>query len=837
MRQKIDFGIDLGTTNSAIAFMQDGEAVIIKSDDNQMDTTPSCVAFNKKQAIFIGLNAKQFIEKETINFQKNGKQLPLNGYQEFKRTMGTDQNYYSSNMDKNYNSEQLSAEVLKKLKGYVREEDVNAAVITVPAMFKQSQLDATQRAAELAGFSYCELLQEPIAASIAYGIKASQESGYWLVFDFGGGTFDAALMHVEDGIMKVVDTEGDNHLGGKDLDVAIVDQLLIPQISRQCSLEVTIDDNAQKELLQNALKGYAERAKIALSSKSEWKEFLEDIGEDDDGEEIEADVSITLAEYEQAVSHIFQRAIDIAKNVLSRNNLFGSDLTSLIMVGGPTFQQTLRRMLQEQITPNVDTSIDPMTAVAKGAALFASTKDIPRDLQKRDISKAQLTLKYPETTVETSENLGIRIDRDESTANLPNSFILEIIRNDGAWSSGKLSIDNDMDIVELQLVPGKTNQFNIKLFSSEGSVIPCEPSAITIIQGLKIASATLPYSVGLEIFDSVQTKQGVFTLEGLEKNKTLPAKGKGKFKTMKDIRAGMRADELIIPIYEYRQEGSRAITNTFFGQMTITGADIPSFLPSGSEVEVTLNIDASRRGQLSVYIPAIDESFDLAIESQIEKDVSSTELKREIREARRVAISLASEGNIEAEKKLQELNEVENLLDARGEDRDTKQKVKTQLQETFVDLDKYEENDAWPKAKNELDEAMARLRRLNEEEGNAKTRSMMFDYESEANQIINKQDIKGAKKLAEQIQNLSFDIQSQNINFWVGFIIYADEEFNSIKWIDEREAYRAISQAKKMLNSNPTFDQVVVAVQTIVCLMSPESQAEMQNANTSLLRR
>lgn len=837
MRQKIDFGIDLGTTNSAIAVMQDGESTIIKSDDNQMDTTPSCVSFNKKQARFIGLSAKQSIEKEAINNFKNRRAVEPNGYQEFKRTMGTDQLYRSSNMGADYTSEQLSAEVLKKLKGYVLEEDVNSAVITVPAMFKQSQLDATQRAAELAGLSYCELLQEPIAASIAYGIKASQESGYWLVFDFGGGTFDAALMHVEEGIMKVIDTEGDNHLGGKDLDIAIVDHLLIPQISKQCSINETITDNYQKKLLQDAVKGYAERAKIALSSKSEWKEFLEDLGEDDDGEEIEADVHITLAQYEEVVQHIFQRAIDIAKDVLSRNNLSGKDLTSLILVGGPTFQQTLRRMLQEQITPNVDTSIDPMTAVAKGAALFASTKDIPRNLQKRDSSKAQLTLKYPETTVETSENIGIRIDRDQSTANLPNNFILEIIRNDGAWSSGKLTIDNDMDIVELQLVPSKSNQFNIKLFSSDGSIIPCEPSSITIIQGLKIANATLPYSVGLEIFDSLATKQGVFALEGLEKNKTLPAKGKGKFKTMQDIRAGVKSDELIIPIYEYRQEGSRAITNTFFGQMIITGADIPSFLPTGSEVEVTLNIDASRRGKLSVYIPAIDESFELTIESQVDKDISQIELKREIREARRVAIELASEGNTAAEKKISELNEVENLLESRGEDRDTKQKVKTQLQETFVELDKYQENDAWPKAKDELDEAMARLRRLNEEAGNAKTRSMMYEYESDSSQISHKQDIKGANKLKEQIDKLCFDIQSQSIDFWIGFIIYADEEFNRIKWIDEREAYRTINQAKQMLNNNPSNNQVILAVQSIVHLMSPESQAEMRNANTSLLRR
>ena len=837
MRQKIDYGIDLGTTNSAIARMEDGEAFIIKSDDNQMDTTPSIVAFNKKQAVFVGLSAKNALERESVSFHRNRKKAEPNGYQEFKRTMGTDHQYTSSNMQRSYTSEELSAEVLKKLKGYIRDEEVTSAVITVPAMFRQSQLDATQRAAELAGFSFCEVLQEPIAASIAYGVKANATTGYWLVFDFGGGTFDAALMHVEEGIMKVVDTEGDNHLGGKNLDNAIVDQLLIPELQKQCELSDTLENESTKKLLQDALKKYAEEAKIALSSKEKWSYFLEDLGEDDDGEEIQADLDISLEQYEKVVSPIFQRAIDIVQDVLKRNNLSGRDLESLILVGGPTFQQTLRRMLKEQITENVDTSIDPMTAVAKGAALFASTKDIPGDLQKRDSSKAQLSLKYPETTVETHENLGIRINRDQSTANLPETFVLEIIRGDSGWSSGKVIVEGDVEIIELMLNEGKTNQFNIKLSGPDGSNIPCEPSSITIIQGMKIANATLPYSVGIEVYDTVDNKQGVYPLAGLEKNKTLPAKGKGKFKTMQDIRAGVKSDELIIPIYEYRQEGSRAITNTFFGQMIITGADIPSFLPTGSEVEVTLNIDASRRGKLSVYIPAIDESFDLTIESQVEKDISQIELKREIREARRVAIELASEGNTAAEKKISELNEVENLLESRGEDRDTKQKVKTQLQETFVELDKYQENDAWPKAKDELDEAMARLRRLNEEAGNAKTRSMMYEYESDSSQISHKQDIKGANKLKEQIDKLCFDIQSQSIDFWIGFIIYAGEEFNRIKWIDEREAYRTINQAKQMLNNNPSNNQVILAVQSIVHLMSPESQAEMQNANTSLLRR
>ena len=840
MRQKIDFGIDLGTTNSAIAVMQDGESIIIKSDEGQqMDTTPSCVLFNKKKTMFVGLQAKQGIARDAVRNFKQRKSTPPNGYQEFKRNMGTDYQYVSDHMDRQYSPEQLSAELLKKLTGYVRDETINAAVITVPAMFEQRQLDATQRAAELAGFDYCELLQEPIAASIAYGIKPNSTDGYWLVFDFGGGTFDVALMHVDEGIMKVVDSEGDNHLGGKDLDDAIVDHLLIPQLLEQYELEDTVSTSEGKKLLQMALKFYAEEAKIALSSKSKWTGFIEDIGEDDDGEEIEAAIEITLDRYSTVISPIFQKAIDITLDLIARNNLSRTDLNSLILVGGPTFQQTLRRMLEEQITENIDTSIDPMTAVAKGATLFASTKDIPRDLQKRDMSKAQLTLKYPETTVETEEHLGLRVDREGSTTDLPANFTLEVIRGDGAWSSGRLTVENDVELLELQLNAGKTNHFQIKLFTPEGNAIACEPSSLTIIQGVKIASATLPLSIGLEIYDTLSTKQGVWPVSGLEKNKTLPAKGKGTFKTMQDIRPGMHEDIIEIPLYEmnYGKEGSKALLNTKYGVFKITGADLPSFLPKGSDIEITLNIDSSRRGNLSVYIPAVDESFDIIIKSEISTDTPTTTLKREINQARTTARGLASTGNRKAEEKLQELDKAEKLLDERGEDRDTKEKISSQLKETLIELDSYEEQDSWPKAELALENALESLREINEQNGNARTRNIFYDFESQTRQIIAKQDIIGAKKLEEDIGSLKFSLMTEDISFWISFIVYMDEEFNNIDWTDESAAFSGIQQLKRLLQTDPSKEQLEDAVLSVARLMTPESRAEMENVDTSLLRR
>lgn len=840
MRQKIDYAIDLGTTNSAIARMDAGEALIIKSDDNQMDTTPSCVSFNKKKTMFVGQNAKNEIEREASSAFRSRRQATSNGYFEFKRTMGTDHKYESVYMERSFSSEELSAEVLKKLRGYIRDEEVGSVVITVPAMFKQNQIDATQRAAELAGFKYCELLQEPIAASIAYGIKANANSGHWLVFDFGGGTFDAALMHVDDGIMKVVDTEGDNHLGGKNIDSAIVDQLFIPEIAKQCKIDGILDDELSKKLLQDALKRYAEQAKIALSSKSSWDLFLEDFGSDDDGEEIQVDLSISLEQYEKVCGSLFQKAVDICKQLLERNKLSGSDLSSIVLIGGPSFSQTLRRMLREQISSRIDTIVDPMTAVAKGAALFASTKNIPSDLQKRDTSKAQLTLKYPETTVETHENLGIRIDRNKSTANLPTSFSIEIIRADRGWSSGKVEMDGDAEIVEVVLNDGKANQFDIKLFGPDGSIIPCEPNSITIIHGLKIANPTLPYSIGLEVYNTTDGKQGVYAFEGLEKNNTLPARGKGSYKTAKDIRPGNRADKFTVQFYQfsYGDEGSRAILNDLSGGVTVTGEQLPAMLPAQSEVKLTLSIDASGRASLSIYIPTLDETIDHQFESSTQKSEDVSDLLMDVEQAREIVEKLeSSEQPANVSEFKNELNEVERLLNNRGNDVDAKFLAREKLQKTFIALDKIESTNMWLELEANLDSAMEFLLINDQRYGNEKSLQLVADYQKRVRHAKAEKKHNAAKQLLDEIHAFSFALVGQDIGLWISWIKEYDRDFETTEWTDKREARRVLNDAKSMIATNPSKSKAEEAVRTLWSLMPKEKREAAQRASDDILRQ
>lgn len=221
-RSTVDFGIDLGTTNSAVAVLRGVDADVIKNNEDS-DTTPSAVWIDRRDQLRVGRAAKERSESD-----------PDNTAAEFKLRMGTARESVSfAASGRGLSPVQLSAEVLKSLRADVRQrlgEDIEAAVVTVPAAFDMSACDATRAAAEAAGLRFSPLLQEPTAAALAYGFQSSDEDARWLVYDLGGGTFDAAVIQLRDGEFTVLNHRGDNYLGGKLIDWRIVEELLIPAV-------------------------------------------------------------------------------------------------------------------------------------------------------------------------------------------------------------------------------------------------------------------------------------------------------------------------------------------------------------------------------------------------------------------------------------------------------------------------------------------------------------------------------------------------------------------------------------------------------------------------------
>ena len=559
---KMKYGIDLGTTNSAICKMENGEPTI-KKTDTLKDTLPSCVSFTRKKQVRVGDSAMNDLKQDKARSTKTMQSTNSNVFIEFKRTMGLDTQYVSSYMERGFSSEELSSEVLKTLKSFIGDDTVEAAVITIPAKFKAPEIAATMRAAKLAGIEQCSLLQEPIAASMAYGLSTDKKDGYWLVFDFGGGTFDAALLSVEEGIMQVRDTEGDNYLGGKNLDYAIVDNIIIPYLQDNYSIDGIMADSQKREILRDAVKYYAEVAKNQLSFKTsvDIMSQIDEFGEDDEGEPIELDMVITQEQLAEVVTPIFQKAVDIVKGLLKRNNL--QDVNSLILVGGPTYSPVLRQMLREQVTPNVDTSIDPMTAVARGAALYATTQEYETDNDKSlGEQSVAVSIDYESTSVQTMEYAVIKLLPEECKGVRGKNLVFEVTSGDGSWSSGRLALNSTGDAVECPLKEGRANAFIVSVYDETGNKLPCVPNEFTIIQGSQVGSATLPYNIGIEAYDSLLERKVFVSLKGLEKNQSLPAVGvRNGLKVPHALNPGNECDVMRIPIYqgEYNNEGSSAI--------------------------------------------------------------------------------------------------------------------------------------------------------------------------------------------------------------------------------------------------------------------------------------
>lgn len=828
-RIKIDYGIDLGTTNSAISRMENGEPTI-KKTDTLKDTMPSCVFINKKKAIQVGDSAYNALKRDKLKAMGTWNDTDSNAYIEFKRTMGTDKKYPSSNLGKELSSEELSAEVLKTLKSFVKDENVNSIVITVPAAFKNNQKEATREAAQLAGFNHIELLQEPVAASMAYGLDSNKKDGFWLVFDFGGGTFDAALLKVEDGIMKVIDTEGDNYLGGKNLDFAIVDEIILPYIQENFVIDSILADDGKKQILRNAMKFYAEETKIQLSF-NDAHNILSDLGdipgEDDEGEEFELDITVTQTDLAKAVSPVFQKAIDICTDLLKRNNLQGSSLDSLILVGGPTFSPVLRKMLEEQIC-KPDTSVDPMTVVSKGAALYASTVDVSEDVreQTRDKSKIQLEIGNESSTVEMEEFVPIKILAEKTEGEIPEKVFAEVTRGDKAWSSGKVEINTIGDVVEVQLNEGKTNNFDVVLYDDKGNMLECEPSSFSIIQGSKISNPTLPYNVGIELKDRATGKVAFRTLKGLEKNQSIPATGtRNGLKTQKQIRPGMDSDFIRIPIYEgeHGADGTRAVYNEHVSDIRISGADLYALLPENSDVDLTVKVDRSEKITVTAFFPYLDHTEEVTIESK-KSAIEADWLANEIRKAKGSLQELTADGNSDSaalDKISDDLAEVEKSFENNKGDVGGRQEVLANLRKSLKKIDDLNEVKEWPKLEEALKEEFYRLEKANNDLGNDRTTQVVDQFRKQLDEVVRSKDAKLGNVLLDEMH--SFFFQMTMIYQLIGFIRDFNENFGKYHWRDASRARGLINEGLQVIGQSPTTEELRPIVISLINLL-PEDE-------------
>lgn len=819
-RLKIDYGIDLGTTNSAICRMEKGKPVVKKIEVTD-DTMPSCVFFNKKKGIVVGASAYRSMKSDKRRATKSWANSSSNTYVEVKRTMGTDKMYHSSNMGRDYSSEELSSEILKALKSFITDESFRSVVITVPAKFTVNQKTATMQAAKMAGFDQCELLQEPIAAAMAYGLTTDEKDGYWMVFDFGGGTFDAALLKVEDGIIQVFDTEGDNYLGGKNLDYAIVDNIIIPYVKENYVIDEILADPTKKEVLRDAMKTYAEDVKNQLSfkAKEDIISNLGDLGEDDEGEEIELDLTLSQEQVFNVMRPLFQKAVDICKTLLARNGMTNDLINKLILVGGPTHSPLIRDMLKEQITEKVDFSIDPMTAVATGAALYASTKDVDMATQDIEVGTIRLDIGYESTSVETTEYVSVRLNKDESGTNAPSSVFVELIRGDQAWASGKKEIGTSGDVIDVQLKEGCPNSFSVMAYDRQGNNLPCFPEEFTIIQGTKIGSAPLPYHIGFAVWSDQKKKIVFVPAKGLEKNKPLPAKGVlNNQRTSSELRPGVMTDFLQIPVYqadEYR-DGASASLYEHVADVIVTGADVNHYIPEGSIVDVTLFVDSSEMMRLEVFFNQTDETIEKELDTSTKQMTQKDDISRGLNEAQNKINSLRNEGV--------DVSDLQGVLDdvSTENENNTENKMVIQhLKEVLRKIEECDDDAEWKRVEKKLYSEFSELEKDQRKYGDYSTGRQVELFRTQLNDVVKRKAIKEADALTEQIHRL--DYQIAEIEYLIGNLNYFKNKFNSIMWVDTARARELLNEGFTIIGSDPTADKLRPIANELFDLLPPDN--------------
>jgi len=368
-------GIDLGTTNSEVAVMEAGKPVIIKSAEGQ-PYFPSIVAFTKDGEMLVGEPAKR---QAVTN--------PEGTIHRIKRKMGTNEKVKIRG--KEYTPEQISAFILQKIKKDAEEflgEKISDAVITVPAYFNDDQRQATKDAGRIAGLNVRRIINEPTAASLAYGLDKEGDHKI-AVYDFGGGTFDITLMEVGDGVFEVLSTNGDTQLGGSDMDKALVDYLS-DEFKKQHGVDLRKDPKALQRLYEAA-----ENAKMELSSTIQTDINLPYITVVDN-EPKHLEMKLTRAKFEELIAPIVDKTEEPCRQALKDAKLKPEDIDHIVLVGGTTRIPLVKKKVEEIFGKPPKRDVDPMECVAIGAAIQAGilSGEVDKEIVLLDVTPLTLSI-------------------------------------------------------------------------------------------------------------------------------------------------------------------------------------------------------------------------------------------------------------------------------------------------------------------------------------------------------------------------------------------------------------------------------------------------------------
>ena len=595
-------GIDLGTTNSVIC-SYDGRDTRIWKSPEQNDVTPSAIFLDRRGRRYLGQRAYD-----------NAHHNPDAAATLFKRLMGSSTPIELAAAGVTMTPEKCSAEILKLLFSYlpeeIRQDEERGTVVTVPAAFDQMQKEATLAASEMADLGLVALMQEPVAA-VMTAMKYGQREGNFLIYDLGGGTLDLAVATNRGGRINLLANGGLAVCGGRDFDRVMVEKMLRPWLLENFDLPEDFMELPEYRALARMAGWAAEKAKIELSGReesvisvSEDEARLRDRG----GEDIYMDLTVKRQAFNALIDERMEDTLAAAREVISRAGLDDRDINQVLFIGGPTQYKPLRDKICGGLGLTDDLQLNPMTAVAEGAAIFAESLDWSSKSRQRKSSRGQwnsgesdpLKLSYQARTPRSTAKVLIN-----KPANHPGAeFIID--RTDGQWSSGRLKLSAETAL-DLPLLQNGESVFKMAVFDSESQPIVLPDNRLVITRTASVVeSIPASHSVGVEVLESMGRKPVLDYL--VKAGDPLPQKGRRVFKAAVSIEAGS-SGSLNLKLWEGEIEDP-ITDNRPVGVLKISGRDFSTgLIPAGAELVCDYTVNDSGNIQLEVSVPAVGGNF------------------------------------------------------------------------------------------------------------------------------------------------------------------------------------------------------------------------------------
>lgn len=603
-------GIDLGTTNSAVAAHIDGRVRVCKSEDDT-DVFPSVIFQGKRGGKLYGARAYNQLATSPDNVASG-----------FKRQMGTSWRFTFADTGGVMTAEECSAEILQQLLAQAVTEtghdDITGVVITIPAVSNQLRLEATKRAAELAGISRVALLQEPVAAAMAALAQSKNKDTRFLVYDLGGGTLDLALVQSNRGSISIIGRDGNDMFGGREFDRMIVNEWARPWLEDNFALP---GDFSAKHKTLGHVRFAAEKAKIRLSSR-ESAEIV--VLEDDlrmrdaEGEDIFVRIPVTRADYEDLISERIEESVDLARKLLKDHGFSGADMDKIVFIGGPSKTPMVRETVSRELGIPADMSVDPMTAVAVGAAIFCESRDwsnkkesTRKKTRAREVVEgaAGMEIIFPARVSESRAQ--IRLRPSDETAQ--KGFQVQMDSDEG-WASGWLPLNGEVRIDEVPVGREGDNMFRLLVTDSNRIPVEGAEKKITITRtaaSVAVITAMHAIAVKVAVGEGDQAANTLHTF--VEKGSELPDKGIATYHAAKNVGGDGGADRFSVELFEQPDASNKTVggPNLYIGNYVIRREDLGgAVITMGDKINIHWRQDESGLLTAAVEVPSLGQTFD-----------------------------------------------------------------------------------------------------------------------------------------------------------------------------------------------------------------------------------